>query len=77
MTLSKQRPVWKGLTAPAQTIYERRRNEKRKCDRRDREAPEGPAVVFTWKSLTFIPRVCKIDNEVHDEVFLALYFSSQ
>lgn len=43
----------------------------------DREAPEGPAVVFTWKSLTFIPRVCKIDNEVHDEVFLALYFSSQ
>ncbi len=40
-------------------------------ERKDRKSPEGPTVVFTWKSLTFIPRVlCKIDNEVHDEVFL-------
>lgn len=70
-------------------LWKKKKWEKRTWQaKKDRKVPEGPAVVFTWKSLTFIPlriwlelpeisELCKVDNEVHDEVSLAFFFSSQ
>lgn len=48
--------MWKGPMAPEQTSYERTSYENREWQKKkDTKASKGPAVVFTWHSLTFIP----------------------